>query len=66
MLVTRKSKPKLLSSLNPKSKFLGLTVDFYVAIPVFRRGPYLDVTNSRKSLFDVPMMDTGKLPTPQN
>ena len=37
-----------------------------MAIPVFRRGPYLDVTNSRKSLLDVPMMETGKLPTPQN
>ena len=37
-----------------------------LVLPVFRRGPYLDVTNSRKSLFDVPMIDTGKLPTPQN
>ena len=33
---------------------------------MFIRGPYLDDTNSRKSLLEVPMMDTGKLPMPQN
>ena len=35
-------------------------------LPVLIRGPYFDDTNSRKSLFEVPIMETGKLPMPQN